>query len=262
MKKILAALKLVTFGIVISIYALCACVIFLTSFNSVKRRARLLVNTTRIARLMLFIFRVDLVCKNPLPKDEVSLLVGNHVGFIDIVCINALQPAVFITSLEIKHTPFLGQLSQLGACAYVNRLNRAHILDELQDIVKTLKQGFRVVLYAEAKTSNAEQVLPFKKTLMMAAGYADVPIRPFTFNYLKVNGRPVEYKDRDDVCWYGDQGFLPAIWRALQLYSIQCEIIYHDPAYIKPEDDRTEVSESIHTVVSSAHKPFKAPVTF
>ncbi len=256
MKKILAAIKLVTFGLVVLGYAWCACFIFLTTFDPIKKRARLLANTTRTTRLILFIFRVDLVCKNPLPASEVSLLVGNHVGFIDIVCLNALQPAVFITSLEIKNTPFLGQLSQLGACAYVNRLNRSYIMDELQDIVKTLKNGFRVVLYAEAKTSNAEQVLPFKKTLMMAAGYAGVPIRPFTFNYLKVNGRPIEYKDRDDVCWYGDQGFFPAIWRSLQLNSIQCEVIYHDLVYIKPEDDRTEVSENLHAIVSSGHKPF------
>lgn len=259
MRQIIAAFKLIVFGLIVIIYGICACTLYLVTFNPIKRRARLIQNTSRISRFILFVFRVDLVCRNPIPASETSLVIGNHVGFIDIICLNAIRPCVFITSLEIKHTPFLGQLSQLSACAYVNRLNRSHIQDELQDIVKTLKQGFRVVLYAEAKTSNAEQVLPFKKTLMMAAGYAQVPIRPFVFNFRQVNGRPIEFKDRDSVCWYGDQGFFPAIWRSLQLKKIQCEIEFLDLVYISPEDDRTTVSVSLHDKIEARFSPFVPP---
>lgn len=259
MRKIVAAWKLFVFGLIVILYGICACTLYISTFDPVKRRWRLIKNTNRIARLILFVFRVEVICRNPIPPSENSLVIGNHVGFIDIMCLNAIQPCVFITSLEIKRTPFLGQLSMLSACAYVDRQNRSHIQDELKDIVKTLQQGFRVVLYAEAKTSNGEQVLPFKKTLMMAAGFAKVPIRPFAFNYLTVNGRPIEYKDRDNVCWYGDQSFFSAIWRSLQLKKIQCEVDFLDHVYITPDDDRTEVSVGLHDKISARHKPFKPP---
>lgn len=257
MRKIVALLKFLIFGIIVICYGISACLLYISTFDRIKRRARLIRNTNITARIVLFIFQVDLVCRNPIPANEVSLLIGNHLGFIDIMCLNAVRPCVFITSLEIKHTPFLGQLSMLSACAYVNRLNRTHIMDELKDIVNTLHQGFRVVLYAEAKTSNGEQVLPFKKTLMMAAGHAKVPIRPFVFNYLQVNGKPVEYKDRDRVCWYGDMSFVEGMWNALQLKRIQCEIEYLEPVYISADDDRTEVSIALHAKVSARFKPFK-----
>jgi 1-acyl-sn-glycerol-3-phosphate acyltransferase len=260
MKYIRASVKLSLFFLILMSYFVIANLIYISTFNLVKRRWRLIRNTQRYANFLSFVFRVTLHCKNPIRADENSLIVGNHLGFIDLLCLQRIQPCVFITSLEMKHTPLLGQISQLAGCAYVNRLNRSLIQDELQDIVKVLKEGFRIVLYAEAQASNGEQVLPFKKTLMMAAGYAELPIRPYVFNFTKVNGRQVEFKDRDHLCWYGDQKFFPAIFRTMQLKSIECEIEFLEPFYVKPDDDRTMVSETIHDRIAAKFNPF-VPVT-
>lgn len=256
MKYIRATAKLLLFFLILSTYFVIASLIYISTFNAVTRRNRLIRNTQRYANFLSFIFRVTLICKNPIGPTENSLIVGNHLGFIDLLCLQRIQPCVFITSLEMKHTPVLGQISQLAGCAYVNRLNRSHIEDELKDIVKVLQDGFRVVLYAEAQASNGEQVLPFKKTLIMAAGFAERPIRPYVFNFTKVNGRPVEFKDRDYLCWYGDQNFFPAIFRTMQLKSIECEIEFLEPLYIKPDDDRTTVSVTVHDRIEAKFRPF------
>jgi 1-acyl-sn-glycerol-3-phosphate acyltransferase len=253
-----AIVKLFLFFFILVSYFVLAGFIYLSSFNLVNRRLRLIKNTQWYANFLAFVFRVKVVCKNPIDKFENSLIVGNHLGFIDALCLQKIQPCVFITSVEMKQTPVLGQISQLAGCAYVNRLNRLNIQDELQDIVRVLKQGFRVVLYAEAQSSNGEQVLPFKKTLMMAAGFADRPIRPYVFNFTKVNGRAVEYKDRDHLCWYGDQNFFAAIFRTMQLKSIECEIEFLDLMFIRPDDDRTTVSITVHDCIAEKFKPFVA----
>jgi lyso-ornithine lipid O-acyltransferase len=256
MKYLRAIIKLNLFFLILATYFVIASLIYVSSFSLITRRHRLIRNTQRYANFLSFIFKVRLYCKNPIDKDENSLIIGNHLGFIDLLCLQRIQPCVFITSIEMKETPMLGQISMLAGCAYVNRLNRSHIEDELKDIVKVLKEGFRIVLYAEAQSSNGEQVLPFKKTLMMAAGYADRPIRPYVFNFVKVNGRSVEYKDRDYLCWYGDQNFFPAIFRTMQLKSIDCEIEFLEPLYIKPDDDRTLVSVTVHDRIEAKFKPF------
>ncbi|MBC7753776.1 MAG: 1-acyl-sn-glycerol-3-phosphate acyltransferase [Moraxellaceae bacterium] len=256
MNYLRAFFKLLLFFIILTSYFLVASLIYVSTFNPISRRRRLIKNTQRYAHFMSFIFKVKLFCKNPIDQYENSLIIGNHLGFIDLLCLQRIQPCVFITSVEMKNTPLLGQISQLAGCAYVDRLNRSHIQDEMQDIVTVLKEGFRIVLYAEAQASNGEQVLPFKKTLMMAAGYADRPIRPYVFNFTKVNGRPVEFKDRDHLCWYGDQTFFPAIFRTMQLKSIECEIEFLEPVYIKPDDDRTVVSTTIHDLIEAKFKPF------
>lgn len=230
--------------------------IYIFTADPILRRKRLAQNCQRTSQLIMNAFNVELICQQNIPEEEYSLLVGNHIGFIDIVCLASLRSAVFITSLEMKNTPVLGQIAELGGCTYVNRKSRMSIQDELKDLVHVLKSGFRVVLYAESVASDGEQVLPFKKTLLMSAGLAERPIRPFVFNFVKINGQDVVYSLRDSVCWYGDQTFLPAIWRSLQLDSVTCEIEFLPLVHPQPTDDRTELAERVHALVSARYRPF------
>jgi len=252
-----ALYRFLSFLLIIQIYILFGACIYITNYNQTKRRHKLIYNGRRFCRIFMKFFNVKLICKNPISKNENSLLIGNHVGFIDILCLQSIEPAVFITSLEMKRTPGLGQICEIGGCTYVNRKNRMKIQDELQNVVNVLKAGFRVVLYAESVASNGEQVLPFKKTLMMSAAIAQVPIRPFVFNFVKINNKPIQYKYRDSVCWYGDQQFIPAIWRSLQLDSVTCEIEFLPLVEVNITDDRSVVAAKIHKMVSDKYKPFK-----
>lgn len=254
--NIRAAFRLIRFALIIVDYFIRAIIQYFSTQDPIVRRQRLTLNGHRTALGIVKAFNIELICKENIPQDECSLLVGNHIGFIDIVCLVALRNGVFITSLEMKNTPVLGQIADLGGCAYVNRKSRMSIQDELKGIIDVLKQGFRVVLYAESVASNGEQVLPFKKTLMMSAGLAGKPIRPFVFNFVKVNGGPVKYEQRDSLCWYGDQTFFPAIWRSLKLDSVACEIEFLPLVYPKPDEDRTELSKRIHGMVSAKYRPF------
>lgn len=257
-KTVRAVFRLLFFAGLITVFFSTGVYIYFTNRNDLNaRRKKLIENGTRYCRFILKTFNITLKCNNPIPADEASLLVGNHMGFIDIVCILSLQPVVFITSRELRETPFLGQIAEMGACAYVDRRNRMKIQEELMDIINVLKQGFRVVLFAEATASNGEQVLPFKKTLMMSSGFAHRPIRPFCFNFRKVNGGPVLYEHRDSLCWYGDIGFFTSIWNAMHLDSIEAEIEFLPLIDVAVDADRTEVSKKVHSFVEKKFIPFK-----
>lgn len=253
----LRAIKRFLFFFLVLIYFFArASVLYLSTSNPVKRRRRLIENTTHIGHILMRSFDVTVISTNVPPEEEKSLLVGNHIGFIDIVCLQACASSVFITSLEMKNTPVLGQITQLGGCTYVNRKSRISIQNELQDLVQTLKEGFKVVLYAESVASNGEQVLPFKKTLMTAAGKAGVPIRPFVFNFISVDGGPVKYKHRDSLCWYKDEGFDKIMWRTLQLEKITVEIEFLPLVHVKEDEDRGDLAMRVHGMVSARYKPF------
>ena len=254
--NIRAALRFLKFFYVIIIFFIRAIHLSLTTSDPVLRRKRMTLNGSRTAREMAAAFNVEIICNTKIPDNESSLLIGNHIGFIDIVSLLSLQDAVFITSLEMKNTPGLGQIADLGGCAYVDRKNRMGIQEELKDIINVLKQDFRVVLYAESVASNGEQVLPFKKTLMTSAGLAGRPIRPFVFNFVKVNSGPVLYEHRDALCWYGDDSFFTAIWRSFKLDSVTCEIEFLPQLHPKSEDDRTELAKTVHDMVSAKYRPF------
>lgn len=257
--KIRAAYRFVKFVFIITAYLIHGTVIYLTNKESDHRRRRQVKNAHQYGLRLANAFHVQVICKNPIAHDEASLLIGNHVGFIDIMALFTLVPTVFITSREMQKAPVLGQITEVAGCTYVDRQNRMKIQDELKDIIKVLKAGFNVVLYAESVASNGEQVLPFKKTLLMAAGLAGVPIRPFVFNYRSVNGGPVKFEHRDALCWHGPITFFQSIWGSLQLESLVCEIEFLPLVHTLPSDHRAEIAQKLHAMVSEKYVPFKDP---
>lgn len=233
--------------------------IHFTVKEKVLRRKRFTRLAQKIMAKCVKRFNIYIDVKNPPPENEVCLQVGNHMGFIDILAVGSLYPTCFVTSREMRETPVLGLLTEMGGCIYVERRKRANIVNEMQEMAREMQSGLRVLLYPEATSTNGEQVLPFKKTLMMSAAYANCPIRPYVFNYRLVNSEPVEFKHRDYVCWYGDQNFVAALWRSLQLVSVNVEIEFLPPIYPKPDDDRSFVAEKAYEMVSAKFDPFRNP---
>ena len=252
-----ALIKLVLFISIISTYFVCAIIKYFSHIDAVKRRRSLLKNSKFFCSLLVKVYNIKLNVVHPLDEKAKGLIVGNHMGFIDVVCMNAISDCVFITSVEMKKTPFLGQITKLAGCGYVNRKNRMHINKELEEMASIMKQGFRVVLYPESVASDGEQVLPFKKTLIMSARVAGEPIYPYVFNFRKVNNREVRFSDRDSLCWYGDQGFISSLWRSLQLKSIDCEIKFLEPMKVAHDDERDLVAYQLHQRIEAQFIPFK-----
>lgn len=204
-----------------------------------------------------------MLVKNPPPEDQPGLVVGNHLGFIDILATASIRPNLFVTSREMRETPVLGLITELAGCIYVERRSRANIRGELGEMIDYLKKGFRIVLYPEATSTNGEQVLPFKRTLMTAAAHAEVPILPYVFNFREINGEPgFQLKYRDHVCWYGDISFFTAIWRSFGLKSLVCEVEFLSPVYTKTDDDRATVADAVREMIVAKFDPVQATERF
>lgn len=212
-------------------------------------------NGSFFTKLVCRFFNIKINVINGPAEDKVGLIVGNHMGFIDILVMNSLMPSLFITSKEIKETPFLGLLCEMGGCLFVERRSRNTINDELSEIIKYLKKSFRVILFPEATSTNGEGIFPFKRTLLTAAPLAEVPVQPYCFNYLSINGEPFNLKYRNAVCWYGTITFVEGFFRFSSLKEIVVEVNFLDPVYSKPEDDRGKVADGIREMIVKKFKP-------
>jgi 1-acyl-sn-glycerol-3-phosphate acyltransferase len=248
-------LRLLLFVLLILVYLTNAFVIHIVTRDEVIRRRRFTRNGHRCARLAIVIFGINTVYINKPKEDEKFLLVSNHMGFIDIMGTFAAMPIVFVTSHEMREAPLLGLLTEMAGCIYVERRSRSQIVNELKGIADALKEGFRIVLYPEATSTNGEQVLPFKRTLMMAAAQAGVPIQPVVVNFLEINGQPFSLKNRDRVCWYGDMGFMTAIWNSFTLKSLTIQIEFLEKFYPTMQDDRGAVADKAHDMIAAKFRP-------
>jgi lyso-ornithine lipid O-acyltransferase len=227
--------------------------------DPVRRRLFFARNTGRFSRLGLWLLGARVRAVHPPDSDKNYLLVSNHLGMVDILVIASLHPTLFITSVEMREAPLLGLLTEMGGCLYVERRSRTKIAGEILDIRKALTQGVSVVLFPEGTSTNGEQVLPFKKSLLVTVAGTGIPIKPLTINFRKVNGQPMSHEFRDYVFWYGDQSFAPAMWRLLSVKSIDIEVDFLDEIEVHSEDQRREVAARAHAMIAAKFSPVAVP---
>jgi 1-acyl-sn-glycerol-3-phosphate acyltransferase len=249
--------RIIIFASYVSVYLVRGFGIHFLMKDPVKRKEKFSKLAFWITGLVSRSFNIRVTVINEPPKNASGMIVGNHLGFVDILAAGSVRPILFVTSMEMRQTPVLGLLTELGGCIYVERRNRMGIQQELQQIIQSLKEGFNVCLFPEATSHNGEHVLPFKRTLLTAAAYANVPIHPYVFNFRSIEGKPFSFKNRDHVCWYGDIPFITAMVKAVSLKYVDVEIKFLPPVHINPEMDRAEIAQNLHNMISQEFAPVK-----
>jgi lyso-ornithine lipid O-acyltransferase len=200
-------------------------------------------------------FNIRIKVINPPPPNSPGLIVGNHLGFIDIIASGAVRPMLYVTSNEMRQTPFLGLITEMVGCIYVERRSRMGIQRELEQIITTLREGFNVCLYPESTSHNGEHVLPFKRTLLTSAAYAGVPIFPYVFNFKSIEGESFNLSNRDHVCWYGHNSFIACLIKALSLKYVEVEIKFLEPLITTVDMKRSFIAETLHDRISKEFIP-------
>lgn len=231
-----------------------------TERNYLKRRRFYIKLSSAYARILMRLFNVTVIEKNKPSQDKVHLHVQNHMGFLDVLILCSTTQNCFVTSQEMREFPFLGLLCEMGGCLFVERRDRSRIFRELESLAQAMRDGFRVTLYPEATSTNGEEVLPFKKTLLMSAALAQLPIQPTVFNWVTINNEPFTLKNRDLVCWYGDMGFVTSMWAHLKLKEVTAEIEYLEPIASTLKDDRTMIAELAHDRIAEKFQSCLQPV--
>ncbi len=218
-----------------------------------ERQQRLIRNVSRYSRFALRILRTQVQVEGLPPSDRSQLMVCNHLSYLDLMVIAATVPTAFVTSIDMGEIFFLGTMAEIGGSLFIERRHRERIGFDIQQIANCLNQGFHVVLFPEGTSSCGEAVLPFKRSLLLAASHAGKEIRPVTLRYTEINGEAFSPLNRDRVCWYGRMGFLPHFWSLLNLKSVTARLQFH-PAFLpRPEDSKDYLAEHTHRMVAATY---------
>jgi 1-acyl-sn-glycerol-3-phosphate acyltransferase len=210
------------------------------------------------ARLGLWILGIQVKITGADFPSRKGLIVCNHLSYTDVLVLGAHYPSSFVTSIEIKQTPFLGSLVTAAGCLFVERRNKDNLANEVQEITEALRRGFTVTIFPEATSTNGESVLRFRRPLYNASIMSQTPVRPMCINYRAMDGVPVTLQNRDHIFWYGDMGFVSHLWDLAQYNRIDVEI--HVLEEIRPEPDTTADSLALlsHTKVAAVFAPCTA----
>jgi 1-acyl-sn-glycerol-3-phosphate acyltransferase len=113
-----------------------------------------------------------------------SLVVCNHISWLDIFVINAWQPATFVSKHEVASWPVFGKLATSAGTLYIRREKRRDAHKLVQDIAGAIQDGRRVAIFPEGTTSDGSGLLHFHANLLHAAVSSNAPVQPLTLRYL------------------------------------------------------------------------------
>ena len=113
-----------------------------------------------------------------------TLLVSNHVSWLDILVLGGATGCAFVSKDELGH-PLIHWLADQNATVYVKRSHVKGAKDQAVAIAAALEGSQPVVLFPEGTTGPGTHLLPFRPTLLEAANFAakDVAIRPVAMDY-------------------------------------------------------------------------------
>lgn len=112
-----------------------------------------------------------------------SLLVANHISWLDIYVINATLPAAFVSKAEVRQWPLIGWLAARTDTIFLRRGSRGHARVINAEIAAVLLAGKHVALFPEGTTTDGGSLLHFHGALLQPAIEIGHPIVPLALSY-------------------------------------------------------------------------------
>lgn len=200
----------------------------------------------RWSRRLLAMCNVTVEQAEGAPVLDHAMVVANHVSWLDIFVIDALQPCRFVAKAEIRAWPMLGWLAHQAGTVFISRGNRRDLRHIFKGLVHSLQAGERVAFFPEGTTSAQGTLLPFHANLFEAAIDAAVPVQPFALSYVDGAGKP-----HASVDFIGDMTFAQSLLAILNGAPVRARLVSL-PALSTTGAHRRDVAEAAQLAVAGA----------
>ncbi len=186
------------------------------------------------------------------------LILANHLSYLDVLILAAAVPSVFVTSVELEESLFLGRISKLAGSLFVERRRRTQVRRQVEALARILREGFRVVLFPEGTSSDGETLLSFKSGLIEATRLAHCAVVPVRLRYKRLDGAVVTPANRDRIFYYGEMGFFRHLWGLLAAREISVSVSVLEPLLPHHGHSRKELSGRARSQIAQRY-PVLAP---
>lgn len=185
-----------------------------------------------------------------------TLVLANHVSWLDIAVIGAEVPLCFVSKSEVAGWPVIRTLARLQRTVFVDRRRKSATAEVAAAVARRLDQGESVVLFAEGTTGDGLGVLPFRSALVGAAGIAGrgpaVGVQPLAIAYTRRNGMALTRRDRPAIAWYGDMELAPHLAALLGGGPIDVVLSWCEPLPAAVAADRKAAAAAAEGAVRRA----------
>jgi 1-acyl-sn-glycerol-3-phosphate acyltransferase len=189
------------------------------------------------------ILHLELRVRGPLPS-RTSLLVTNHVSWLDIPALLSVVDAAFVAKQDVVRWPVIGAMAARSGTIFLARGQRNAAKATADGMTWRLAQRRHVILFPEATTSDGRGVRRFYARLYQAAVRTHSRIQAVAIRYPQLDGPqgPAPFIDDDEL--------LGHLWRLLGERRIVAELHFCDP--IVPDADRRTLANRTRHQICAA----------
>lgn len=184
------------------------------------------------------------VCRGP------SLRVGNHRGYLDVIVLASVSPALFVSKDDLAEWPVLGYLGKSVGTLFLDRTRPRAVAETAAGMTELFRAGQSVIVFPEGTTTaddgTGASMAPFHSSLFEPALRAPVPVQPVALSFA-----PRDPRDPADLAaWTGDATFLPHLWRLLCARGLVARVAFGEP--LTGFTDRRDASDAAREWIRGA----------
>ncbi len=182
------------------------------------------------------------------------LIVANHISWLDIFVLNALQPSRFIAKAELRRWPVVGALIAGVGTLFIERDRRHHTHAVNVRAAEALARGDVIAIFPEGTTTDGTLVLPFHGSLLQPIVDAEGHVQPIAIRYRGQGGL-----HNDAPAYVGETSFIESFWRVTGERSLVVELHLAAPLPARARHRRELARAAEHAIRTALALPSIVP---
>ncbi len=178
-------------------------------------------------------------------QDSASLVVANHISWLDIPLLYSVAPMGFVAKAEIDGWPLAGFIARFGHSLFHDRGSHDSARGVHAAMIGRLQAGKRVTIFPEGGILPGWGVKSFHARMFAAAADSGAPVQPMMLRYVK-NGR--HYRD---IGFRPKEHFLANFFRVLTQAPRLAEVAILEPI-IANGRPRKELASTAQAAIAEA----------
>ena len=152
-----------------------------------------------------------------------TILISNHISWLDIFLIHSNFAGFFIAKDEIKNWPLVGVLVKRSGTIFIDRESRNSLKIAMVEMKEILKKNSTLVIFPEGTTTEGREILPFHSALFSI----------FTRNYnSQIIPVVIQYRQNKmqstTPAFVGNITFFSSVLRILNARELEANITFLD----------------------------------
>ena len=148
-----------------------------------------------------------------------ALVVNNHISWLDIIAINAVQPMRAVAKSDIASWPVLGRLASAAGSVYLDRERLRTLPGTVRELADVLRNGAMVNATPEGTSWCGQAAGRFRPALFQSAIDGGAPVIPVAVRFRMADGR-----ETPAPAFIGEETLLDSVRRVARLRGLVMEV--------------------------------------